>query len=112
MLNAARAHVFNRMPIRLLAFDRDGCNIQLIGRNMIFSHILPGVFAKIAEPEFQLAWAYAETLEDSQLVMLSAQRRSNKMKELLASVVEQSVDYAILSHTWMRDTPGDIVFQD
>ncbi len=100
------------MPIRLLAFDKDGCNIQLIGRNQIFSQVLPGVFAKIAEPEFQSAWAYAETLEDSELVMLSAQRRSNTMKEVLASVVEQSVDYAILSHTWMRDTPGDVTFKD
>ncbi|KJA23135.1 hypothetical protein HYPSUDRAFT_138148, partial [Hypholoma sublateritium FD-334 SS-4] len=34
------------------------------------------------------------------------------MKRLLEEVVKESVDYAILSHTWMRDTPGDITFHD
>ncbi|KJA15044.1 hypothetical protein HYPSUDRAFT_149663, partial [Hypholoma sublateritium FD-334 SS-4] len=34
------------------------------------------------------------------------------MKQLLEGAVQQSVNYAILSHTWMRDTPGDVTFQD
>ena len=68
---AARAHVFNKMPIRLLAFDKDGSNIQLIGRNQVFSCILPVVFAKIVEPEFQSAWAKAEALTDHKVQTLS-----------------------------------------
>ena len=56
-LVAARAHVFNKMPIHLLSFDETGSNIQLIGRNEIFSCILPAVFSQIGEPEFQSKWA-------------------------------------------------------
>ena len=107
-LSAARAHVFNKMPIRLLAFDKDGSNIRLIGRDQIFPSILPGVFSKIAEPKFKSAWAKAEVLEDSEYEAQLYKYRSNKMKELLTEVVEQSVDYAILSHTWLRDTPATL----
>ena len=111
-LNATRAHVFNKMPVHLLAFDKDGSNIQLIGRNKIFSRILPCVLAKIAEPDFQTAWAVAEVMKDSKFMALSDQYRSNRMKALLKGAIEQSVDYAILSHTWLRDTPSEITFQD
>ncbi|KJA23037.1 hypothetical protein HYPSUDRAFT_599342 [Hypholoma sublateritium FD-334 SS-4] len=111
-LIVARAHVFNKMPIHLLAFDKTGSRIERIDRNKIFSCILPGVFAKTAGPEFQSAWAEAELLKDSDFRVLSGKFRSNKMKELLEGIVQQSVNYAILSHTWMRDTPGDITFQD
>ncbi len=109
---AARAHVFNKMPIRLLAFDKNGSNIQLIGRNQVFSCILPAVFAKIAEPEFQSAWEKADALTDHEVQTLSMLHRQIKTQELLQRAVEQSVHYAILSHTWMRDAPGDVIFQD
>ncbi|KJA25474.1 hypothetical protein HYPSUDRAFT_402443 [Hypholoma sublateritium FD-334 SS-4] len=36
----------------------------------------------------------------------------SQIKELLQNVIEQSVEYAILSHTWMRDTPGEVTFHD
>ncbi|KJA23039.1 hypothetical protein HYPSUDRAFT_40166 [Hypholoma sublateritium FD-334 SS-4] len=111
-LSAVRAHVFNKMPIRLLAFDKSGSDIQLIGRNKITARILPGVLAKTAEPKFQSAWAAAEALNDVDVVITSMRYRHNKMNELLRKVIEKSVNYAILSHTWMRDIPGDITFQD
>ena len=62
-LDAARAHVFNKMPIRLLTFDKDGSSIRLIGRNEIYSYILPGVFVNIAKSKFQEDWAAAEVLD-------------------------------------------------
>ncbi len=102
--DAARAHVFNKMPIRLLTFDKDGSNIQLIGRNEIYSCILPGVFMNIAKSKFQEDWAAAEVQEEKY--------RQNKLKALLQGAVEQSVQYAILSHTWMRDMPGEVTFHD
>ena len=111
-LNAVRAHVFNKMPICLPAFDKSGSNIQLIGRNKISTHILSGVLAKTAEPKFQSSWAAAESLSDVDNVITSMRYRHNRMKELLRKVIEKSVNYAILSHTWMRDTPGDVTFQD
>ncbi len=101
------------MPIRLLAFDKNGSSIRLIGRDEILERILPDVFAKIAEPEFQSAWAKATALKDSEFMVLSAKHRENKTRELLKAVVEQSVHYSILSHTWMRETLyGDVTFQD
>ncbi|KJA25459.1 hypothetical protein HYPSUDRAFT_37447 [Hypholoma sublateritium FD-334 SS-4] len=105
-LNAARAHVVNKMPIRLLAFDKDGSNIRLIQRDEIFSCILPGVLANMGKPKFQEEWAAAKMLKDD------VRHRQSEMNELLQDVVEQSVDYAILSHTWMRDTPGEVTFHD
>ncbi len=101
-----------RTKHRSRAFDITGSSIQLIERNKIFDCILPGVFSRIAEPDFELAWAEAETLRDSEFIALSSKYRSNRIKELLKSAVDQSVHYAILSHTWMRDTPGDVTFQD
>ena len=100
------------MPIRLLAFDKNGSNIRLIGRNEIFPIIRDSVFRTIQDPGFQAAWAEAETLKDSEFFALSGQYRSNTMKVLLKRVIRKSVHYATLSHTWMRDTPGDITFQD
>ncbi|KJA17594.1 hypothetical protein HYPSUDRAFT_1010997 [Hypholoma sublateritium FD-334 SS-4] len=101
------------MPIRLLAFDKTGSNIRLIGRNEIFTCILPGVFSKTADPKFQLEWTAAERLKDMHDTWsVNTLYRQNRMRELLQGAVEQSVDYAILSHTWIRDTPGDVVFQD
>ncbi len=85
------------------AFDKNGSNIQLIGRNQVFSCILPAVFAKIAEPEFQSAWEKADALTDHEVQTLSMLHRQIKTQELLQRAVEQSVHYAILSHTWMRD---------
>lgn len=103
------------MPSRLLAFNTTGSGIQLIECNEIFDCIFPGVFTKITEPQFQSVWAAAEALADVNdpvFIIQTWQHRQNKMQELLQEVVEQSVDYAILSHTWIRDTPGDITSQD
>ncbi len=112
-LNTARAHVFNKMPIRLLVFDKNGSNIRLIERNEVFSCVLPGIFSNIAKPGFQAKWAAAEMLKDhGDETLIAAQHRQNKMKAVLQGVVEQSVNYAILSHTWMRDTPGEVTFHD
>ncbi len=112
-LKATREHVFNKMPIRLLAFDNDGSNIRLIERNEIFSIILPGVLANIRMPEFQAEWKVAEMLKDGDLQEVKAWRhRQNRMKELIQHAIGQSVKYSILSHTWMRNEPGEITFHD
>ncbi len=113
VLKATREHVFNKMPIRLLAFDKGGFNIRLIERNEIFSIIFPGVFVNIKMPRFQADWAAAEMLKDDDYKPYREwQYRQNKMKELLQNVIEQSVRYSILSHTWMQDAPGEVTFHD
>ncbi len=100
------------MPIRLLSFDKNGSNIQLIGRNQMVSFVCDSVLHKTQSHEFQLKWAEAEKLENSDFPGLNNQFRSIRMKELLDEVAEDNVNYAILSHTWIRNTPGDITFQD
>ena len=100
------------MPIRLLAFDNHGTNIELIERSTIFSRVLTVVFTRTSKPDFQSAWAQAETLEEFDVVVQSSRVRHNKMKKLLEEAVKESVDYAILSHTWIRHMPGEIAFQD
>ncbi len=100
------------MPIRLLAFDKHGTNIELIERNTIFARILPIVVAHTSKPEFQSAWTAAEALKEFDVVVQSSRIRHNKMGKLLEEAVEEIVDYAILSHTWIRHMPGEIAFQD
>ncbi len=101
------------MPIHLLKFKETGSEIQLIGRSQILSLVCNSVLHKTQSPKFQLEWAEAEELENSDFQALSEQYRSNKMKELLARAVENSVpNYAVLSHTWIRNSLGDITFQD
>ncbi len=94
-----------KMPIRLLSFDKNGSNIQLIGRNQIVSFVCGSVLHQTQLHEFQLKWAKAGKLKDSDFEALSWQFCSNRMKQLLDEVIENNVDYAILSHTWIRNTP-------
>lgn len=105
----ARWHIFNKMPIRMLAFDSTGSNIKLIGRNDIFSQVLPNIFAEIIKPQFQLDWEETSELSDWSWNMTERQDRRD---ELLEAAIRNCARYAILSHTWMRDLPGDVVFQD
>ena len=112
-LKATREHVFNKMPICLLAFDRDGSNIRLIERDEIFSIILPSILANIEKLEFRAEWETAETLRDIEVGgFIQLRHRQMKMKELLQRVIGQSVKYSILSHTWIRDAPGEVTFHD
>lgn len=108
-LTKVRWHVFNKMPIRMLAFDSNGGNVNLIGRDEIFSRILPKVFAHIMLPGFKEAWEETLKLEDVIYFMTYRQHRQN---ELLAAAVEECAHYGILSHTWIRGSPGDVVFHE
>ncbi len=111
-MSATRAHVFNKMPIRLLRFNQDGSNIQLIERNDIFLYVLPSVLAKISEPLFQWSWSQAEEIKEVAYKGMSSHQRQYRKKQVALELVDRSVDYVILSHTWMRDTPGDVTFQN
>ncbi|KJA13809.1 hypothetical protein HYPSUDRAFT_49592 [Hypholoma sublateritium FD-334 SS-4] len=106
-LTFVRSHVFNKMPIRLLAFDENGTNIQLIERDEIFTRILPRVYAETSKPGFQSEWAKVQELQDK---YVHWKHRQDAMSKLFQEVIGESVRYAILSHTWIRDTPSDVVF--
>ncbi|KJA18129.1 hypothetical protein HYPSUDRAFT_968288 [Hypholoma sublateritium FD-334 SS-4] len=71
------------MPIRVLAFDARGEQIQLLERNAIVNQILSRISAQTS----------GQTSVADGLALAQDLSR-----------------YAILSHTWIRDTPGDVVF--
>jgi hypothetical protein len=82
--NSLQQHVFNNMPIRLLCFKSDGPHFQisLIERAEILAHLV----AKMeAEPQA---------------------RRSAPL------FIQKSAQYAILSHTWLHEAPGEVTYDD
>lgn len=83
----ARRIVFNNMSIRMLLFDRTGAQIQLLERNQVLSRVL----SRIATDIFTNGLG---------------------TKTALASYTGIASQYAILSHTWIREVPGDVVYQD
>ncbi|KJA29042.1 hypothetical protein HYPSUDRAFT_634491 [Hypholoma sublateritium FD-334 SS-4] len=110
IIKVLRPHISNKMPIRVLAFDSAGAGMKLIDRNEMFRRVLHSAFIGASQPDFQIAWMEAEELANSPpLGWQEAGRRHNK---LITELVEYHARYAILSHTWIRDTPGDVVFKD
>ncbi|KJA18748.1 hypothetical protein HYPSUDRAFT_44909 [Hypholoma sublateritium FD-334 SS-4] len=85
IINQVHQHVFNEMPIRMLAFDSEGMQLRLVER----SEIAEQIKSRISEKD----WAGLTEYESRDLV-----------KEL--------GKYAILSHTWFRGQPGDVVYDD
>ena len=95
------------MPIRMLEFDSNGSNIKLIGRDDIFSILFLRVQDKITSSDFESDWNEALGLKD---INFNNMQRSNKMNDVASNAVSDIASYAILSHTWIRESPGDVVF--
>ncbi|KJA27585.1 hypothetical protein HYPSUDRAFT_862747 [Hypholoma sublateritium FD-334 SS-4] len=102
------------MPIRVLAFDSTGSDLQHIDRTEIYSHVLQKVCAEAMQPQFQAAWKEIVGLSGNPLVpnALSGYfERTAREKKIITELVERHSRYAILSHTWIRDVPGDVIYQ-
>ncbi len=80
-------------------FNSNGSGLQLIGRDEMFRRILPKAYAEVAEAQIKFADGQGWDVY-------------KKRTKWIADLVERSARYAILSHTWLRDQPGDVVFQD
>lgn len=78
-------HVFNKMPIRMLAFDSNGGQLQLLERSAIANLVLS-----------QIRDEYPNGVP----------------VDMVEFTVQQFSQYAILSHTWIRGIPGDVVYGD
>lgn len=78
-------HVFNQMPIRVLAFDSQGTNHHLLERSAIASLVISRI---------QNVYPDGVDVNDG------------------PRLAKEFSKYAILSHTWIRGTPGDIVYQE
>lgn len=73
------------MPIRILAFDSNASQPQLLERNAIAILVLS-----------RIQNAYPDGIVTGDV----------------DDAVQKASQYAILSHTWIRGTPGDVVYQD
>ncbi|KJA21509.1 hypothetical protein HYPSUDRAFT_216253 [Hypholoma sublateritium FD-334 SS-4] len=83
IVNQVHQHIFNKMPIRMLAIGSNGPQLRLLER----SEIVEEIKSRISRKRWQGLREY----------------------ESLA-LVEELARYAILSHTWLRGKPGDVVY--
>ncbi|KJA18476.1 hypothetical protein HYPSUDRAFT_190915 [Hypholoma sublateritium FD-334 SS-4] len=120
VLEGARRIVFNKMPIRLLAFEPTGSHIQLLERNEILNLILSRVIVEFHYPPRALI-RRQEKIDDAQGEVSDGDSSNydsddsdvedSRWTEML-NFVEDTSRYAILSHTWIRDSPGDLIFSN
>ncbi|KAF9482083.1 hypothetical protein BDN70DRAFT_971104 [Pholiota conissans] len=95
---ALRNHVFNSMPIRLLYFNRQesSSRITLVEREAIYALLSSTMQEKLSM--FLPPLAYSETEET--------------IDDCIEELVFDHARYAILSHTWLHSTPGEITYGD
>lgn len=60
-----RLHIFNKVPIRLLAFNSNGANVQLVKRNKMFGRVLQRTYIEASHPQFRVnaRWREAEQMD-------------------------------------------------
>lgn len=108
------------MPIRLLGFKPTGSHIRLLERNQILDLILSRVIVEFHYPP-RASSRKSEKIDDAQgedsdgnlsdYDSDDSDVEDSRWTEML-NFVEDTARYAILSHTWIRDSPGDLVFRD
>ncbi|KAF9474532.1 hypothetical protein BDN70DRAFT_996997 [Pholiota conissans] len=103
-LAEVRYRVFNKMPIRLLAFNSDGSNIELIERSTIMNLISTAIKADFDEDKIQSEFRIASESSNSQ------HNDAITEAQFIQRFVTKYTDYAILSHTWLHDSPGEITY--
>lgn len=111
ILDALRPRIFNEMPIRVLAFASVGGSLEIIDRGEMFRRVLASVYTSASTPAFDADWMHAQQMTHSDEPEIS-DAGYRQQKHLLVELVKLHSRYAILSHTWIRDTPGDVIFQD
>lgn len=91
LLAGLREHIFNRMPIRLLHFiDQGSClKISLLERGEVYAHLSSVI------------------RED-----MPQNYREESDSEAIDQLVHIYSRYAILSHTWLRESPGEVTYGD
>lgn len=89
-------YVFNKMPIRVIAFDSAGCGPRLLERNAIVALIISRL-GQISD--------LGEENDDDEPNLDYADDKNYK-------AIRKVARFAILSHTWIRGIPGDVVYGD
>ncbi|KAF9482058.1 hypothetical protein BDN70DRAFT_480614 [Pholiota conissans] len=95
VLRQLRDHVFNQMPIRLLSFERRGSSleIKLLERGDIFARL-------------------ANTLLGKPEISSLSETSASSLESEINWLISQEAKYAILSHTWLHSTPGELTYGD
>ncbi|KAF9473944.1 hypothetical protein BDN70DRAFT_997359 [Pholiota conissans] len=98
-----QARVFNDMPIRLLRTEKQGTKIciSLLDRAAIYSYLVPQLKDRF------LLWK--EKWQRSSTKNLIPQ---SQMHLIRSEWISDVAKYAILSHTWLRSTPGEVTYDD
>ncbi|KAF9478349.1 hypothetical protein BDN70DRAFT_994259 [Pholiota conissans] len=100
LLENLRDHVYNRVPIRLLSFERhrSSLDVMLLERGAIFTR-LEARLRRILDAEYS-SW---------NLSKIATKKDKRKIEDLIASEAK----YAILSHTWLwSDLDGEVTYSD
>ncbi|KAF8171313.1 hypothetical protein BJ912DRAFT_995726 [Pholiota molesta] len=97
VLGQAHHHVFNKMPIRLLAFASDGSGIELIERSEILDRISTSVRSNLANLSMSINHVRGDVRAE---------------KKIIGDFVTNHAKYAILSHTWLHVSPGEVIYAE
>ncbi|KAF9482060.1 hypothetical protein BDN70DRAFT_853982 [Pholiota conissans] len=99
LLGALREHVFNKMPIRLLSFEKHGSSLQimLLERGAVFGRLQTKMRATLDKYFGHRDLSAVATKAD---------------ESFITWLIDKDVTYAILSHTWLRSAPGEVTYGD
>ncbi|KAF9482087.1 hypothetical protein BDN70DRAFT_481306 [Pholiota conissans] len=105
VLAALRNHVFNKMPIRLLFFrpHRSKLQITLLERAEIYAFLAPQLQSEFDETQF---------LADIEANVKPWMTEAEAEAEAIEGCVSKYTQYAILSHTWIREASGEITYSE
>ncbi|KJA17723.1 hypothetical protein HYPSUDRAFT_1005122 [Hypholoma sublateritium FD-334 SS-4] len=106
-LNKTRQFIFNKFPIRLLCFNSDGTGIRLIERGEAWSKISMAMELDFDEIQME---------SDIRRKELNYSKRpkflGNATDAVIAEFCSNYQKYAILSHTWIQGSPGEVTYGD
>ncbi|KJA17720.1 hypothetical protein HYPSUDRAFT_46055 [Hypholoma sublateritium FD-334 SS-4] len=97
-----REHIFNKMPIRLLAFGTDGSEIKLIERGEIWRKISREVARDFDSIE----------VDFRNQIKGGTKTPPVSEKEFAHQICEKYGKFAILSHTWLTTVSGEVTYTD
>ncbi|KAF8177856.1 hypothetical protein BJ912DRAFT_884018 [Pholiota molesta] len=100
-LEKLRHRVFNTMPIRLLAFKSDGSGMELIERSTVFDRIFIAIQSDFTDGHIE-----------SELCHHLIVRTPQAENHVVEMFISRHAKYAILSHTWLHDAPGEVTYAD
>ncbi|KAF8174238.1 hypothetical protein BJ912DRAFT_1046581 [Pholiota molesta] len=96
-LEELRYRVFNTMPIRVLAFNSDGSGMELIERGTVLARVSIAMESDFYESNVQ---SEIRHFEDNPTFV----------NYVIEKFISQHTKYAILSHTWLHDAPGEVTY--